>query len=141
MNEGTFQKVGKSAKRMYGPKGILVCGYSPAEHIPLADVLGQIGFNDRPIVFVRNEDLNKTLRQLLNSDDRTGMGNASDMARAIVMSGFTQQELHMLMTAYRKAQLPKQHWATLTPVSENWTIKALLVELAAEARAFKKKCG
>jgi hypothetical protein len=123
---------------MYGPKAILVCGYSPAEHVPLADALVQMGFDDRPIVFVSNGDSNKTLKELLTSEDRAGMGEPSDMSRAVVMSGFAQQELHLLMSAYRNAQLPKQHWATLTPVSESWTIEALLEELEAEAKAFSR---
>jgi len=57
------------------------------------------------------------------------------------MSGFTQKELHKLMTAYRQAELPSQLWATLTPISENWSIANLLEELAAEAEAIKKQRG
>ena len=61
------------------------------------------------------------------------------MRRAIIMSGFTQRELHKLMTAYRQSELPSQLWATLTPISENWSITSLLEELAAEAEAIKKQ--
>jgi hypothetical protein len=53
------------------------------------------------------------------------------------MSGFTQEELHILMNAYRNAGLPAQLWATLTPISENWTLEMLLTELSKEAEAFK----
>ena len=55
------------------------------------------------------------------------------------MSGFTQEELHLLMSAYRQAGLPRQLWATLTPASESWTVNALLDELVAESEAFKQK--
>ena len=51
------------------------------------------------------------------------------------MSGFTQEELHTLMNGYRKAGLPAQLWATLTPVSENWTLETLLIELSKEDEA------
>jgi hypothetical protein len=61
------------------------------------------------------------------------------MRRAIIMSGFTQNELHRLMTAYRNSGQPTQLWATLTPISENWLIEKLLGELAAEAETFKKQ--
>jgi hypothetical protein len=61
------------------------------------------------------------------------------MKRAVIMSGFTQKELHALMAAYRGSELPSQLWATLTPVSENWSVADLLDELAAEAEAIKKQ--
>ncbi|MEX1355731.1 MAG: DUF3783 domain-containing protein, partial [Desulfobacterales bacterium] len=35
--------------------------------------------------------------------------------------------------------LPRQLWATVTPVSENWTLAALLTELAEEDRAMQQK--
>jgi len=50
-----------------------------------------------------------------------------------------QKELHKLMTAYRLAELPSQLWATLTPISENWSTANLLEELAAESEAIKKQ--
>ena len=80
-----------------------------------------------------------TLKELLALPDRSGQGEASDMRRAIIMSGFTQKELHKLMTAYRLAELPSQLWATLTPISENWSVTNLLEELAAESEAIKKQ--
>jgi hypothetical protein len=43
------------------------------------------------------------------------------------------------MNAYRQAGLPAQLWATLTPVSENWTLAALLKELATEAAAMRSQ--
>ena len=139
MNEGTFHKMASSKKRMYGPKGLVVCGFSPSEHAPLADALGQIGFDDRPLIFAVEEDSAKTLKEVLSSGDRGGMGHSSAMHRAIIMSGFLQSEVQALMTAFRQAGLPRQLWATLTSVSENWTPAALLTELAAEDRTIKQK--
>jgi len=43
------------------------------------------------------------------------------------------------MTAYRLVELPSQLWATLTPISENWSVTNLLEELAAESEAIKKQ--
>lgn len=75
---------------------------------------------------------------MLTLGDRSGMGKASDLPRAVIMSGFTQEEVHIIMSAYRKADLPKQLWATLTPISQSWPIEKLRGELAAEDRALKK---
>ena len=139
MNDGTFQKMDSSEKRLYGPKGILFCGYAVGEHRPLADALEQIGFGDRPVVFVTRADAEKTLKEVLAYENLSGLGQPSELARATIMSGFTQQEVHRLMNAYRQAGLPPQLWATVTPVSESWTVAALLKELAAEAEAMRKK--
>ena len=139
MNEGTFQKMASSEKRMYGPKGLLICGFPPAEHAPLADALDQVGFNDRPYIFAMEKDLARTLKAVFSSESRAGMGHSSTMHRAIIMSGFLQSEVHTLMTAFRQAGLPRQLWATVTPVSENWTLAALLTELAEEDRAMQRK--
>lgn len=139
MENQTFEKVEKSNQRMHGPKGILVCGYAPTEHEPLADALAQIGFADRPVIFATDGDADRTLIELLFSENRSGMGMRSSMPRAIIMSGFTQEELHTLMNAYRKAGLPAQLWATVTPVSENWTLETLLLELSKEDEALKQR--
>ena len=138
MSNGTFEKIGKSEERMYGPKGILVCGYPPQEHEPLANALEKLGFGDRPIIFVANNTASETLRDVLAFENRSGLGQPSDMARAVIMSGFTQEEVHRLMNAYRQAGLPRQLWATLTPASETWSVSQLLEELAAEDEALKK---
>jgi hypothetical protein len=139
MEDQTFEKVEKSNQRMHGAKAILVCGYASDEHEPLADALAQIGFADRPVIFATDGDAERTLVELLSSENRSGMGMRSSMPRAIIMSGFTQEELHILMNAYRKAGLPPQLWATLTPVSENWTLETLLKELSKEDKALKKQ--
>jgi len=138
-HKSTFQKVKKTNKRMYGPRGILVCGYYLSEQPLFMSFLEQTGFQDLGMVFVTTNQSTNTLKELLALPDRSGQGEASDMRRAIIMSGFTQKELHKLMTAYRLAELPSQLWATLTPISENWSITNLLEELAAESEAIKKQ--
>jgi sulfur carrier protein ThiS len=139
MSQSTFQKMATSKKRMYGPKGLVVCGFPPAEHAPLADALDQIGFNDRPLIFAMEKDSAKTIREVFSSENLSGMGHSSTMHRAIIMSGFLQSEVHTLITAFRQAGLPRQLWATVTPVSENWTLAALLAELAEEDRAMQQQ--
>lgn len=138
-HEGKFRKVKKSGKKMYGPGKLLVCGYPESDQKALLSLLKENGLSAFPVIFATNGDLQKTLKELLDSDDRQGQGEASDMKRAIIMSGFTQKELHILMAAYRGSELPAQLWATLTPLSENWSAGDLLNELAAEAEAIKKQ--
>jgi len=139
MEEGTFERVEHTEKRMYGPKGVLVCGYPPSEHKFFLLFMEKAGFSDRPVIFVRTEDGSKPLKELLSLSTRWGMGEPSHMARAIIVSGFTQNELHKIMSVYRSAELPKQLWATITPVSHNWTMDRLLEELQKEDEALKKR--
>jgi hypothetical protein len=114
MEDKKFEKVEKSSQRMHGPKAMLVCGYPPDEQEPLAGALSQIGFADRPVIFATDGDAERTLIELLSSENGSGMGMPSIMPRAIIMSGFTQEELHILMNAYRKAGLPPPLWKSFT---------------------------
>ena len=138
-HEGKFKKVGKSAKKMYGPRKLLVGGYPYSQQSSLLSLLENNGLSDLPVIFVTSSDSHRTLKEMLVLDDRRGQGEVFDMKRAVIMSGFTQKELHTLMTAYRGSELSGQLWATLTPVSENWSVADLLDELAAEAEAINRQ--
>jgi hypothetical protein len=137
MSDGEFQKIQESDERMYGPKGILVCGYPAPEHRFFALFMDKAGFSDRPIIFPTSKDAGKTLKELLGLTTESGMGEPAGLPRAIIMSGFTQNEVHRIMYAYRQAGLPAQLWATLTPLSENWLLADLLNELVKENDALK----
>ena len=139
MSEGKFEKIQESDDRMYGPKGILVCGYPASEHRFFALFMDKAGFGDRPVIFPTTEDAGKTLKELLGLTTGSGMGKPADLPRAVIMSGFTQNEVHRIMVAYRQAGLPTQLWATLTPVSENWLLADLLKELVKENEFFQEK--
>lgn len=135
--EGTFQQVGESEQAMYGPRVLLVCGYRVEEH-PLflnfvKNTLGEI-----PMVFVSTENKDKKLAELIAMPHETGSGETSELRRAVIMSGLTEAEFHRLINTYRSGKLPAQLWATLTPMSEKWTIAALLEELAEEQAEMRK---
>ena len=141
MAKGTFKKVGKSKKKMYGPRGILVCGYLPGDQSSLLCLLEQNGFNDLPVIFATKGDTSKALKELFGLEDKAGLGEKSEMRRAIIMSGLTQKELYRFMAIYRLSELPSPLWASLTPISETWSISHLLDELAAESEAIRSPIG
>jgi len=126
---------------MYGPRGILACGYPPGEQSSLLCLLEQNGFKDLPMIFATDDDSTKTLKELLVSGDRAGLGERAGMRRAIIMSGFNQKELYRLMAIYRLSEFPAPLWASLTPISETWSISHLLEELAAESEAIGLPIG
>ena len=139
MNDGTFTKIEKSDRLLHGAPALLICGYPAKEHKMVLGALESLKLDDRPVIFAVSADLRQTLKRLLQSEHRAGIGQPSEMSRAMIMSGFSQAEIHRLMTAYRQGGMPPQLWATLTPTSENWTLEDLLAELAAEAQAIRKR--
>lgn len=136
---GTFNKVERSDRRMYGDRRVIICGYPSTEHLLIQAVIGRTGISDLPIVFADETCLEKTLKEITALPDMFGMTQNSKTRRAVILSGITQEELHLIMDSYRNIGLPGQLWATLTPTSESWTLKALLDELAAEREAFRKR--
>jgi hypothetical protein len=124
---------------MYGPRKLLVCGFSAAEESLFPALLETMGLGDMPVCFATDQDMSRTLADILNSEPGEGGQGKSAMRRAGIMSGFKQAELHRLLNGYRESGLPAILWATLTPVAENWLLKDLLEELGAEAEAFRKR--
>ncbi len=140
MNDtNTFSRVARSANRLYGPRALLVCGFTPEGQSALLDPIEAAGITPLSVVFAATEDLETDLRELFARDSGTGRDKPSRMPAAIIMAGISEAELHTLMERYRFAGMPWPLWATLTPTSETWTLRALLKELAAEQAALAAK--
>ena len=138
MEKGTFKKVGESEERMFGPTRLLVCGYASSEQKEIQALVCECLTKEIPLIFATKEDEKSELGEILDSEPGKGKGISSDLKRAVIMSGLTEKELHLLLNSYRENGFPRQLWATLTPVSEKWTLGQLLNELSAEAEAFRK---
>ncbi len=139
MSQGTFKKIGQSDKPMYGPRAMLVCGFPPGEKEVLMKLLDGIQLANVPVIFSTEKDGEEKLESLLARPDQSGRNERSGPARAIVLSGITESELHRILHAYRQAGLPRPLWATLTPYSESWTLSALIGELEQERVAMEKR--
>lgn len=135
MSQGSFEKVEISSKKMYGPRKTALCGYAASEQRVFIQLLESNQLTPLPPVFAGNADLEKSLGEIMALPDQYGIGKDSHIPRAVILSGITEEELHILMKAYRGLGLPKPLWAVLTPVSENWTLNELLEELTAESKA------
>jgi hypothetical protein len=136
MPHSGFSKVGASAKkRLYGPRGVLACGYAAAEQDALLGMAERFGFKDLPIVFATGADADRKVGEVLTSPTGHGRGEDSHLPRAVVLSGVTEKELSTFMAAWKHLQLPPQNWATLTPTSEGWPLMDLLAELDLERLA------
>ncbi len=140
MGNGEFKKVTQSEKLLYGPRKLLICGFSSAEQPEFINLLKSLGLTDLPLVWVTEDKENMLLGELFELEDKTGEKISSSLSRAVIMAGIKEKELHQIMTGYRQStNMIRPLYATLTPVSETWTIKNLLTELSMEHEAMHKK--
>lgn len=137
-NEGTFEKVTHTDTPMYGPAGLLLCGFPAAAQSKFMTVLKTAGLAAVPLVWANAAHQQETLADLLALPAGSGAGTDSTLVRAVIVSGITENQLHALMTICRKSGMQQALWAALTPTSETWPLDKLLAELAAERRALAK---
>ena len=139
MSEGGFEKVSASDEPMYGPRKLLICGFSADIQPHVVKLLELLKLSDIPKTWVTAEHAGSLISDVLALEDNTGWGVTSELPRAIIMCGLTQNELHRLMSGSREAGMKPPLWATLTPTSETWTVQDLLKELAAERQAMQQR--
>lgn len=136
--KGSFTRVRKtSQKSMYGPRGLLVCGMDEALRQAFLDGIAALGFRDLPVVFAGAAHLDRQVGDLLRLAEEATEMHPEEPPLAIVMSGMSEKELHMLIRAYRQSRMPRPLWASLTPISEQWPLSKLIAELAAERAAME----
>ena len=135
MTDGTFEKVQRSDKRMYGSPKLLLCGFSVPVQDKFMAVLKMAGLQDVNLLWANDSHAQKTLADLIALPEGSGAGEGSDLPRAIIVSGITENQLHGLMTLCRKTGMQQPLWAALTPTSETWALAHLLTELQAERKA------
>ena len=138
-DDATFEKVSPSEKHLYGPRKLLLCGFSEQVQPNFAKLLELIALSDIPRVWISDDQAGTVVGELIALADGSGFGRPSHLPRAVIMAGITRNEMHQLMSGCRQAQMKPPLWATLTPISETWVLKDLLKELAAERAAIQKK--
>ena len=138
MADDGFQKVDQLDNMLYGPRKLLLCGFAAEVQPKFITLLDMIGLSSIPLVWVTQDQADIHVGELVQLDDGAGTGASSELPRAIIMSGISQNELHTLMAGCRKSGMQQPLWATLTPTSESWPIQNLLKELAAEHQAMQK---
>ena len=132
---GRLQPVKATSAALYGPRRVLVCGYTAADQLALLAMMERFGFADLPAVFAGEGEAEKTLAEILGLPGGHGQGADSALPRAVILAGIKEKELHTFMAAWKHLGLPSQFWACLTPTSETWTLTALLAELDRERQA------
>jgi hypothetical protein len=135
---GTFNAIGNSDQRMYGKTALLVAGYDEADQLRLHELLKTHALDTIPVICVNEERADMDLASLAALGSTGTCATATPLRRAMIMSGLTEVELHSLMKVYREAGLPHQLWASVTPVSAEWSLRSLLNELGKEKEELRK---
>lgn len=139
MTDGEFQKVSRTDRQLYGPRKLLLCGFAAEVQSKFIALLDMIDLAELPLVWVTEDQADLDVGELFRLDNGAGAGLSSQLPRAVIMAGITQNELHLLMSGCRQTGMQQALWATLTPISETWPLKNLLSELAAEHRAMQAR--
>ncbi|GAB6905300.1 conserved hypothetical protein [Desulfosarcina cetonica] len=139
MTNGTFEKVQHTDSPMYGPLKLILCGFPAAAQDKFGLVLEMSGLRDVPVIWANETHQAATLADLLALPAGSGKGSDSTLPRAVIVSGITENQLHVLMTTCRKTGMQPALWAALTPTSETWPLSGLLGELQAEQKALAKR--
>ncbi len=134
----TFRPVGESDRRMHGPTAVLVCGFTVEEQQELRLQMDSAGLACVPAIYITADALPLTLEALAMLPAEAHAGETAALPRALVLSGLTERELHLMMDSYRTGGLPRPIWASVTPASAAWTLKYLLVELLKEREAMRQ---
>jgi hypothetical protein len=140
-DKSTFSRVARSDNCLYGPRVLLVCGFTAEGQSAIIEMVQAAQIDSLAVIFATTTDLETNLGLLCERETYTGRSEPSRMPAALIMAGITEAELHHLMEGYRSAGLPWPLWATLTPTSETWALRALLKELAAERAAMAAQSG
>jgi len=135
----TFEKVQRSDVPLFGPRKLLLCGFGPQAQSKFKTVLDMAAIADLALVWATDQDGAASLAELFERADQSGESRDSDLPRAIIMAGITQNELLRLMGTCKQVGMQSALWATLTPVSATWSLSALLAELAAEREALARR--
>jgi len=134
-------KVGTSDQRMFGPRKVIVSGFPASEQPHFMEVLEKGEMLDIPVVFVTGDRVESLMSDVLELPAGTGLDQDSELDRAVILSGISENELHTMLRTYRARGLPAPLWATLTETSVAWPLSELLRELSSEREAFGRTSG
>ena len=138
MSDGTFEKVSRSDKTLYGPRKLILCGFAAGMQANFLKILAFTGLQDLDLVWAAEDRADDEIGQLMELPAGTGADTDSALPRAIIVAGISENDLHNLMNTCRASGMQTALWAVLTPASEKWALRRLLAELEAERTALQK---
>jgi hypothetical protein len=140
MTDATFEKLDASHQPLYGPRRLVLCGFDRAARKDFEKLIRVAEIEALDCFWAGEGEGGLDLKTLFQQPlDPSGASSPApeEMGhpRSVIAGGLMQKEFHLLMNLSREVGMPPTLWAVLTPVSETWTLNALLTELAAERAA------
>ncbi len=132
-----MKKIEDSNNKLYGNYAVLFVGFEKDNHDKLIDTVKNYN-NSMKILFAKSEDTEKSLKDVFSQENLYGYNNESLSTKAVIMSGFKENEIVSFMKLIRSLGFDKNLWAVLTPTSKDWSLTDLLKELEEESKAMKK---
>ncbi len=137
MAQTDFNRVGKTDSQLFGESCLLVAGFSHAEQESLQTALMSSELAHIPLVYITTSDIDEILEYIIAGKESRKVFADSVDDKALILSGFKESQLQLLMKKYRGWRLPKVLWATLTEANQEWVLGELLDELVSEAMKMK----
>jgi hypothetical protein len=140
MTDATFEKLDPSEQPLYGPRRLILCGFDAGARSDFERLIRVAEMEALDCLWAGDAEGSLDLKTLFkqpigDAADPAAMSKAADHPRSVIAGGLKQKEFHLLMNLSREVGMPATLWAVLTPVSERWTLDALLRELSAERSA------
>ena len=140
MTDPTFEKLAPSQQPLYGPRRLVLCGFDAAARADFKKLIRIAEIEALDCLWAGAADDGRELKTLFERPldtvkDPSRISAESAHPRSVIAGGLMQKEFHLLMNLSREVGMPATLWAVLTPISETWTLNALLKELTAERAA------
>jgi hypothetical protein len=140
MTDATFEKLDASQRTLYGPRRLILCGFDGAHRKAFEKLIRVAEIEALDCLWAGEKEGGLELKSLFEqpldpSVEAAPPPQTTVHPRSVIAGGLMQQEFHLLMNLSREVGMPATLWAVLTPVSESWTLDALLKELSAERAA------
>lgn len=118
------------------PKVLLIYGYTNGE---LDSLISFLNMHNHEYILVSSEQTGLTLEELITQKSVQQDPVPIPLQRTIVISGYSQQELHMFLQNLKTLNVHRPIMATVTPTSKKWAFGNLVKELMLEHAQMSKQ--
>jgi hypothetical protein len=139
--DNDFEVMHPGEEKGYGKPALLVCGCPAEVREMLAAFVTARGLAELPLIFAGTEDLEKLLPDVFGKAP-AALPAESKMPWAIVFSGLSMRQVGEFIDAFKQEmRTPVPHWGVRMPPTARWTLRRLLRNYEAEARALSTRKG
>lgn len=133
----SFQKIDiENETRLDEQYCVLVVGYTNEELNILIPFIESSNIPE--YLIIPKEKFGLSVETLLQGTEEVKEFDGAIVPKALIMSGFTQKEIHNFVQNYKSLSLPMPLFAVVTPTSKKWKLGKLLKELALERAKMSK---